>query len=86
MKKKTKIIISSTAILSIASIVIGCSLACVQYKSQTSSDAKASTISKPSTVSANVLASTATSSANLNDNAYTQTINQNGTINPLSKP
>lgn len=59
MKKKTKIIISSTAILSIASIVIGCSLACVQYKSQTASDAKASTVNKPSTISANLLASSA---------------------------
>lgn len=85
MKKKTKVIVGSTAILSIASIVIGCSLACVQYNKPT----KSATTTKKDAVNLAAKNQTPILASNdvhnLNDNAYLKTINQSGTINPLGK-
>ena len=85
MKKRTKVMIGSTAILSIASIVIGCSLACVQYNKPTKEAAttKKDAINLAAKNQTPILASNDVH--NLNDNAYLKTINQSGTINPLGK-
>ena len=88
MKKKTKVIIGSTAILSIASIVIGCSLACVQYN-QTKANKeikKASTVAKTLGNQNTMLANYTSNNQSLNDHAYLQTLNQQETVNPLGKP
>ena len=88
MKKRTKVIIGSTAILSIASIVIGCSLACVQYNKPTTESTQTKNPKQTSNLTAtnkqaqnSVLASNSNNNS-LNDNAYLQTLNQQGTVNP----
>ena len=84
MKKKTKIIISSTAILSIASIVIGCSLACVQYNNSNKSQNKLPVKNNSTLVTTNQNSTTPTNFVKtLNDNAYNQTLNQPGIANPV---
>lgn len=85
MKKKTKVIISSTTILSIASIVIGCSLACVQYNKPTKPTKSTKSVDSAMVAKNQTPILASNDVRNLNDNAYLKTINQDGTVNPLGK-
>ncbi|MBO7084721.1 hypothetical protein J6W20_02205 [bacterium] len=82
MKKKSKIILSTLSAISIGALVIGSSLACVQYNSN-QNDAN---LTKTNKKQVDNLAANSNSQVNnsvtFNDNAYLQTLNQNVTTNP----
>ena len=86
MKKKTKIILGLTSTFSIASLVVGASLGCALYRDSTLKTAvnqtkKNNDVSKPTV---NLATSDVNTGVNYNDNAYLQTVNQPGTVNPFS--
>ena len=86
MKKKTKIILNLASITAIGSIVLGTSLGCALYhdNKQNTTSSQAKNDSSATAKQANLAVSDGSSASNYNDNAYLQTINQPGTINPFS--
>ena len=86
MKKKNKIILGALSTISIGSLIVGASLGCTIYQNND----KQTTSNNPKKQN-NVLTSTPNlqtkninNDVTYNDNAYLETINQPGTINPFS--
>lgn len=82
MKKKSKIILSTLSAISIGALVIGSSLACVQYNSNKKDDNLTKTNNKQVDNLATNSNSQVNNSITYNDHAYLQTLNQSITTNP----
>ncbi|MBQ3622074.1 hypothetical protein II941_04850 [bacterium] len=82
MKKKSKIILNTLSAISIGALVIGSSLACVQYNSNKKDDNLTKTNNKQVDNLTTNSNSQVNNSITYNDHAYLQTLNQSITTNP----
>lgn len=86
MKKKTKVILNLATITSISALIVGTSLGCAYYHDSAQQTALTQTKKDDATaaISSNLASKNINNGINYNDNAYLQTINQSGTVNPFS--